>query len=269
MGTKTNISWTDSSWNPWRGCRKVSPGCARCYMYRDAARYGHDPRMVARSKTTFKDPLKWKEPRKIFTCSWSDFFIREADAWRDEAWDIIRRTPQHTYQILTKRTDRIADHLPADWGQGYPNVWLIVTTENQAMANKRIPELLRVPAVLHGLSVEPLLGPVDLFSIPFRGDTDYYINPLAYRYSQYPIDNADSGTLMSLGMAGLGRIDWVIVGGESGPDFRPMDLDWARALRDQCAAARVAFFYKQGSGRKPGTDPHLDGIEIKQFPGES
>ena len=112
MGANSTIEWTEGTWNPWHGCLKVSPGCAHCYMYRDKRRYGQNPTAVVRSKTAFDAPLKWKEPKTIFTCSWSDFFIAEADAWRKDAWEVIRRSPQHTYQILTKRPERISGHLP-------------------------------------------------------------------------------------------------------------------------------------------------------------
>src|SRR3990172_2238186 len=107
VGEKTAIAWTDKTWNPWMGCHKVSAGCKACYMYRDMPRYGKDPTVVQRSKTTFADPLKWPDPAKVFSCSWSDFWIEEADPWRTEAWSIIRRTPHLTYQILTKRPARI------------------------------------------------------------------------------------------------------------------------------------------------------------------
>lgn len=138
MGNTTKIAWTDSTWNPHRGCHKVSAGCLHCYWYRDAARYGYNPGEVVRSKTTFRDPLKWKEPRKIFVCSWSDFFIEEADAWRGEVWDIIRKTPHHTYQICTKRVENIPARLPSDWGNGYSNVWLGATTENGTEYARRV-----------------------------------------------------------------------------------------------------------------------------------
>src|SRR3990167_1409537 len=102
MGTTTKISWADATWNPWQGCHHVSPGCLNCYMFSEKHMYGQDPDVVVRSKPpTFNMPLKIKEPKKIFTCSWSDWFIKEADPWRDEAWEIIKRTPQHTYLILT------------------------------------------------------------------------------------------------------------------------------------------------------------------------
>jgi protein gp37 len=110
------------------------------------------------ARSGFRDP----QPKFIFTCSWSDFFITEADAWRAEAWEIIRRTPEFTYLILTKRPDRIARCLPADWGDGYPNVWLGTSAENQKYADQRIPELLKVPAAKRFLSLEPLLGPINL-----------------------------------------------------------------------------------------------------------
>ena len=112
------ISWTEATWNPWMGCTKVSEGCDNCYMFREQRQYGNDPEVVRRSKTKFRFPLTLKEPSLIFTCSWSDWFHVDADPWRDEAWEIVRATPQHTYQILTKRPGRILRHLPADWGDG-------------------------------------------------------------------------------------------------------------------------------------------------------
>src|SRR3989304_5402627 len=126
---------------------------------------GKDFREIRRSApSTFKAPLKWKEPRKVFTCSISDFFIEEADTWRDEAWEIIRRTPHLTYQILTKRPERILDCLPDDWlaFDAFENVWLGTSCENQRFVDERIAELLAVPASVHFLSCEPLLGPINL-----------------------------------------------------------------------------------------------------------
>lgn len=233
MADNTGIQWTDSTWNPWQGCFRVSPGCDNCYMYRDMKRYNKIPNHVVRSKTTFGAPLKWKEGRKVFVCSWSDFFIKQADPWRDEAWDIIRRTPQHTYQILTKRPERIADHLPADWGKGYPNAWLGVSTENQEQADKRIPLLIDIPAVVHFLSVEPMLGPVDLWRWEYL-------------------------------------IDWIVVGGESGPNARTMRKEWALDIGQFCRDTNAAFFFKQWGG-KYKKDGHwggneLDGKTYQQFP---
>src|SRR6266498_5551388 len=122
MGETTGIAWTQRTWNPWHGCHKVSAGCKNCYMFREKRQYGQDPDVVVRSKTTFNAPLKWKDSALVFTCSWSDWFIEEADPWRDEAWDVIRRTPHLTYQILTKRIERASSCLPKDWP--LKNVWL-------------------------------------------------------------------------------------------------------------------------------------------------
>ena len=227
MSITTSIGWTEATWNPWMGCTKVSPGCAHCYMFRDQVRYGNDPELVRRSKTKFTDPLKWKDGRLIFTCSWSDWFHETAEQWRDEEWDIIRRTPHHTYQILTKRPERIAGHLPRDWGDGYPNVWLGVSVENQRFVG-RAGVLAHIPARVRFLSCEPLLG------------------PLTFRWAMW--DKWDrAGTINHLDGLRL-YFHWLIVGGESGPEHRPMREEWARSLRDECQEAGVAFFLKQLGG---------------------
>lgn len=155
MGRFSQIEWTEATWNPWHGCQKISAGCAHCYMYRDKTRYGQDPARIVRGKTTFELPLTWKDPKLIFTCSWSDFFIEESDPWREAAWDVIRSTPHHTYQILTKRPERIEDHLPADWPLS--NVWLGVSVENPRFY-WRIERLCTLPAFVRFLSLEPLLA---------------------------------------------------------------------------------------------------------------
>ena len=154
MGQITGIEWTDKTWNPWYGCHKVSQGCKNCYMFRDKKRYGQDPNVVVRSKTQFRSPLTWPEvPSLCFTCSWSDWFIEEADAWRDEAYEIIRATPWITYQILTKRIERAAGRIPEP---PLPNVWLGTSVENRA--NKyRMGELVETPAAKRFVSIEPLL----------------------------------------------------------------------------------------------------------------
>ena len=229
MGEHTKISWTQATWNPWIGCRKISQGCANCYMYTAQKRYGNDPTIIRRtSPSTFNSPLKWRDKRLVFTCSWSDFFISEADQWRSDAWEIIRNT-RHIYQILTKRPMAAHTRVPSDWGDGWANVWLGVTVEN-AEARGRFFDLLNMPAKLRFLSVEPMLGPVDI-SI----------------YTDLP--------------------DWVICGGESGPGARPMNIQWARDLRNQCAKYGIPFFFKQvgGRGLDHGGDL-LDGLEHKEFP---
>ena len=116
MARNSGIDWTDHTWNPWQGCRKVSPGCANCYMYRDKRHFGQDPTTVVRSKpATFNAPLKWKDQARVFVCSWSDFFIEDADPWRGEVWQIMRQTPHLTYMLLTKRLENISARLPDDW----------------------------------------------------------------------------------------------------------------------------------------------------------
>lgn len=230
MGTNSHINWTEHTYNPWMGCQKVSPGCKNCYMYRDMERYGRDPHKVARtSLATFNAPLKWKEPAKVFTCSWSDFFIEEADEWRDEVWQIIKKTPHLQYQVLTKRPERVFEHLPSDWGYGYPNVWLGVSVERQDYI-ERAAILLEIPAVIRFLSCEPLLGPLDLSEV------------FKFTHVIDPTPNGD--LLMATG------IDWVITGGESGAKtkIREAELDWFRSIRDQCQAHGVAYHHKQNGG---------------------
>lgn len=247
MGEQSKIQWTDATVNFWTGCIKVSDGCKFCYMYRDKERYGQDPRKVVRTRPhTFNAALKWPEPKKIFTNSWSDFFIEEADAWREDAWNIIRRTPQHQWQILTKRPERIVACLPNDWGEGYPNVWLGVSVENDE--NRwRIGMLRKIPAKIRFISVEPILNP---FRLKDR----------------------------------LEGIHWVIIGGESGNDqgkyrYRPSQVFWYSDLVRDCLQAEVAVFVKQ-LGTHLAKELSLDDrhggnieewpevLQIRQFPPE-
>lgn len=294
MGDKSAIQWTDATWNPWMGCHKVSPGCKNCYMFREQKFYGNDPNIVRRSKTTFDAPLKWKEPKRIFTCSWSDFFIEEADPWRDEAWEIIRKTPQHTYQILTKRPERIKDHLPAFWGELYGRVWLGVSVENQKSANQRIPILLDVPASRRFLSCEPLLGPVSLVTATPAGESGWdYVNnywedsePEEFieeceaecdwiNYGDDLVYNPEHREYVNDRYRGAKyhtfrqEIDWVIVGGESGPGCRPMDMAWARDIVTLCRDMEVPVFVKQLGGHpnkrgKPEEWP--EDLRVREFP---
>lgn len=209
MGKKTGISWTDATWNCWMGCRRVSPGCANCYMFRDMKHYGRNPDVIVRPKTTFNDPLKWKEGRKIFVCSWSDFFIEDADEWRDEAWKIIKDTPRHTYQLCTKRPQNIVDRLPKDWGAGYPNVWLGVTGENQTMFERRVNMLVEIPAAIHWVSIEPQLERINPWSNQWMG------------------------------------LDWLVIGGESGTKARKFNPEWIDWLIARNAPYKKALFVKQ------------------------
>lgn len=153
------IEWTDDTWNPWHGCQKVSPGCKNCYMYRDKKRYGQNGSDIKRSSNSiFRLPFRLKGPL-VFTCSWSDFFIESADQWREEAWEIIRKTPNLTYQILTKRPERITRYLPDGWP--FKNVWLGVSVESNDF-RERMDILRDIEASVRFVSAEPLLGPLDL-----------------------------------------------------------------------------------------------------------
>lgn len=276
MGKDSSIEWTTHTYNPWRGCRKVSAGCARCYMFTEQGRRGIDPTQITRAReATFRSPLRWKEPAFVFTCSYSDFFIEDADPWRDEVWSIIRRTPHLTYQILTKRPENILDRLPSDWGDGYRNVWLLVSTENQEMLDKRVPIVREIPAVLHGISAEPLLGPLDLTDYlgycPECGSHYLSMEP-SWRGMWWP--NGKGATWLQHRCKGVHAqvghwdmplpLNWVIVGGESGPYAREMELPWVRSIIRQCREAKTPVFVKQlgtkhakddGLKQKKGQDP--------------
>lgn len=275
MAETTGITWADATWNPWMGCHKVSQGCAKCYMFRDQLHYGHDPNVVRRAAPgTFDNPLKWsrrllggvrkpgevvKRPppplgARIFTCSWSDWFIAEADEWRPEAWRIIRQTPHYTYLILTKRIERARMCLPPDWGEGYPNVWLLVSAERQEELEERLPLLMWTPAKIRGISAEPLLGPLDLYKA----------------WAIYAEQHRDIyGSARTAPK--VNRIDWVITGGESDPKApRPMDMQWARDIRDQCRMLGAPLFHKQNGGSTKidgvwGGDK-IDGVAYTHFP---
>lgn len=241
MGDSTEIAWTDSTFNPWWGCAKLSPGCANCYAEAFDRRTGGDhwgtgktPRTM--SASNWANPLKWQREaertgirRKVFCGSMCDWAATEGSATeRTRLWDAIRCTPILDWQLLTKRASRIAELLPDDWGDGYANVWLGVSVEDWAHGVPRIDILRRIPARVRFLSCEPLLddlGPMDL--------------------------------------AGIG---WVIVGGESGPKARPMDPEWVDSIQDQCSAQGVPFFFKQWGGRKGKGGCILHGNEFKAWP---
>jgi protein gp37 len=279
MGSSTGIEWTDATWNPWRGCAKVSPGCASCYMFRDQSRYGRDPSVVVRcADSTFYAPLrsrKWRseamapaiaEDRRprIFTCSWSDFFHEAADEWRADGWDVIRRCPEYDWQILTKRPELVADRLPDDWGDGWPHVWLGVSIENRRFVH-RADQLRALPVAVRFISAEPLLGPlVEVTRCPCETD------PTLVR----------CGTpVIGYGGLFLDGIDWLIVGGESGGRIGRRLVDesnqpredraqWVRDLRDVAICSdEVAFLFKQWGGPRPESGGRLlDGREWSEFP---
>jgi len=211
MAKNSEIQWTDDTWNPFLGCARMSPACKFCYMYRIETRWGRDPENVRKGKTTFSLPKKWKSGRLIFTCSMSDFFIDKADSWRDDAWEVIRDCPQHTFQILTKRPERIKDHLPDYFDEIADRVWIGTTVESQTFVN-RIEYLLDLPCKTF-VSFEPLLGSIEWD------------------------DN-------------MSQLDWCIVGGESGNEtgdylYRPMEISWAEYLVEKANENNVPCFVKQ------------------------
>jgi len=242
VAKNSGIEWCDHTWNPWQGCHPVSEGCANCYMYREKKRYKQDPTKVVRSsKQTFNAPLKWKESAKVFTCSWSDFFIAEADQWRDEAMEIIAKTPHLTYLILTKRPERMNKYFKNNFILS--NLWLGVTTENQKTADERIPILLSTPAAVRFVSVEPMLEQIDLLQ--------------AQGLSKYVSGGGCSNLPLSTGVESNG-LDWVICGGETGYGAREMKAKWAWNLYNQCKAADVPFFFKKpGDAFQGGELPNI------------
>ena len=270
MGDKTKIEWTEATWNPVTGCTKVSQGCKNCYAERDFARLRHLPAYKWRAFTDvachterLTQPLRWKRPRKIFVNSMSDLFHDDVpDEFIDQVFAIMAICGHHTFQVLTKRPERMREYLK-DLHSGrqrvmsirqstadflalaidkrsaiifpLPNVWLGVSVEDQQTADERIPLLLQTPAAVRWVSAEPLLGPMDLCKWVYNRDAAIsraMNGPMACNR-----DQAEDAIPRP--------IDWVVVGGESGPKARPMHPDWARSIRDQCKAAGVPFLFQQ------------------------
>ena len=205
-------------WNPWHGCRKYSEGCDHCYMFFLDRLRNMDPTRIAKTRSGFDYPLqkrrdgsfKIRSGELIRVCMTSDFFLPEADPWREDAWDMIRQRPDVKFWLLTKRAYRIRECLPYDWGDGWDNVMLNVTAENQRAADERLPILLSLPARHKGVMCAPLLGPIQL--APYLQD---------------------------------GQIRQVLCGGENYDGARPCDFDWVRALRRECEEAGVGFFFTE------------------------
>lgn len=254
----TRIEWTDKTFNAWWGCIPVSPGCDHCYADTLARRWGHDvfqhrgPRRML-SDDYWRQPLAWNReaqrtgvPIRVFTMSMGDLFedhpqVTEA---RERLWPLIDQTPWLRWQLLTKRPRNVTGMVP--WGNAWPDhVWLGTSAEDQHWANIRIPALLQIPAAVRFLSCEPLLGPIDLKQavIPMGSQRGHGLT------ASY-VHAGDCCTRR------LHGIDWVIAGGESGPNARPMHPRWATGLRDQCRAAGVAFFFKQWGAYAPETHHH-------------
>lgn len=269
MAENSNIEWTDHTFNPWIGCTKVSPACDHCYAEKWDARFGGKHwgvRSDRRLTKTWRNPIKLnkqaegaiKRPR-VFCASLADVFDNHKSIkteWRANLWNLIKETPNLDWLLLTKRPQNIAKMLPDDWRDGYPNVWLGTTVENQVEANRRIPHLLSVPAKMRFLSCEPLLGEIDLTRI--NHDDMIIIDSLNGRCSL----DGDAND--------CNKLDWIITGGESGPNFRHANPDWFRSLRDQCEAAGTAFLFKQWEGRDQKTikamGRKLDGIIHNGYP---
>lgn len=318
MADHTKIEWTEATWNPITGCSVTSPGCTNCYAMKLAGtRLRHHKSRAGLTRETkagpvwtggvrfneqwLDQPLRWKRPRMIFVCAHGDLFHESVpDEWIDRVFAVMALAPQHTFQVLTKRSARMRAYITqletepqldtvrrmvAAWPSGRvmpeeymlvngPNVWLGVSVEDQARANERVPDLLATPAAMRWLSCEPLLGPVDLTLLQFQnargGNECWDAFSLHLPAGEQFLDNSPAST-----------IDWVVAGGESGPGARPMQLAWVRSLRDQCAASGVPFFFKQWGNHRPVDDGegghmvpcskadagrHLDGVLHDAFP---
>ncbi|RWO90879.1 phage Gp37/Gp68 family protein [Mesorhizobium sp.] len=280
MADHSSIEWTDATWNPIVGCSILTPGCTHCYAMGMAARIeamtaalqakgqtgaphydGTTRKVNGNAVWTGKlamapdhiltEPLSWKKPRRIFVNSMGDLFHEDVpDEWIDKAFAVMAIAHHHTFQVLTKRASRMRSYLidPAwdarvskatlairgnEWDEVFvqpalPNVWLGVSAERQQEADARIPDLLATPAAIRFVSAEPLLGPINILDAMWAGD-----DPASSHLSE--------------------SIDWIIVGGESGPGARPMHPAWARSIRDQCQASGTAFFFKQWGEWRPST----------------
>ena len=204
-------------WNPWHSCRKLSDGCKNCYVYRIDSRHDKDAGEIRKNESTFLEPVKknrrgeYKHPSGtfFFTCFSSDFFLEDADVWRSDAWRIMKERSDCHFFFITKRIDRFCECIPEDWGGGYENVSIAVTTENQKMADYRLPIYLGLPIKHKAIVCEPLLEAMDI--------------------SKYLKDGIES----------------VSVGGESGPNARVCNYDWVLDIRRQCIEANVGFDYHQ------------------------
>jgi protein gp37 len=237
MGERTAIEWTDATWNPITGCTKVDGDCKNCYMYREQERYGKDPTTLKRtSDATFNsilNPKKFPAGSLVFSASWSDWGHEDADPYRPTMFGNVRKRPDLTFQVLSKRIGRLGRMLPETWGtEGWPNVWL-GTSVGSAKGAHRARELADIPAVVRFLSIEPLWAP---------GVAD------AIR------DVVESG-----------RIDWIILGGESGPKARPMHYKWACEVRELALDNGVPLIFKQWGEWAPSV---LTGREAERQPGE-
>lgn len=210
-----------ADWNPWHGCKRISDGCKNCYVYRSDERYGRDATEVKKT-LDFDLPVrrnragdyKITSGSRVYTCFSSDFLLNTADEWRADAWDMIRERRDLDFFFITKRIFRFAQCAPDDWGDGWDNVGIGCTCENQAMADYRLPIFLSLPIKHRTVICEPLLCPIELSE---------YLSP--------------------------GSVEQLVAGGESGEEARPCDYEWILSLRDQCAENGVSFWFKQTGAR--------------------
>lgn len=294
MSATTSIEWTDRTWNPLRGCSRISPGCENCYAERQAARFcdpgqwahgfvSRDPngarwtRRVSLISSALDEPLSWRKPCRVFVNSMSDLFHESlTDEQIDRVWAVMLLAPRHTFQVLTKRADRMRAYttdpklysrvlraaedirrerpelgnvgisnpvtFPARW------IWLGVSVEDQQRANERIQHLLATPAAVKFLSCEPLLGSVDL---------ERWLTGAPTVYGSREDSRIEPGPR---------RIDWCIAGGESGPGARPCNLGWIRSIVEQCRAARVPVFVKQLGARPVRSEFDDRGALVRSMP---
>lgn len=264
MGEFSKIEWTDHTFNPWLGCTKVSDGCKNCYAetlmdhrYRKV-KWGPTGTRQRTSETNWRKPLQWNRQAqaqgvryRVFCASLADVFENNPQLldWRQDLFNLIDQTPNLDWLLLTKRPQHVFDFVPGRWLAGLPtNVWLGTSVENQEQADKRVPELMKIPVGVRFLSMEPLLGPVDLWGARYK--------------------NPSGGLTGAITSWGCG-INWVIVGGESGKSARLMQAEWVQAIKRDCEGASVPFFFKQGSAANWPDYKNFDSfgeLAVRQLP---
>ena len=278
----SNIEWTDKTWNPISGCTKISEGCKNCYAEKMANRLkamgikGYENGFaVTLHRAKLDEPLNRKKPTMYFVCSMADIFHDEVPfEFVDRIIETVEYSPQHTFQILTKRPERMKQYFEdrllkskINWvlKNGMPkNLWLGVTAENQEQADKRIPILLDTPAAVRFVSIEPMLEKINLQWIKSSARWEkLIINVLKGEVSHVTNDNGHYKTQSK-------KIDWIIVGGETGAKARPLQYEWVKAIQEQCKASNVPFFFKKwgklGQTDKTLVDGHIDGVECRAMP---
>lgn len=270
MTENSKIEWTDHTFNAWIGCTKVSPACDGCYAENLGGRLGvlwgpGQPRHRT-SVAYWAQPKKWNRRaaatgvrERVFTNSLADVFDNEVhEVWRENLFNLIHDTPHLDWLVLTKRIGNVPRMLPPDWAHHCPNVWLGISVVTQAEVERDVPKLISTRATKRFLSCEPLLERIDLC-----GQFGMWWNQTMYRWE-------GTGSRINVDMWGKKKIDWVIVGGESGHRARPMEARWAADIRSQCAAADAAFFMKQGSQANwpafRNFESFPQSIQVREFP---